>query len=213
MAKKAQVSGEARITISAPNFQPAIFKIKGVTPYVQNKFSSKARMQIRETQELGLAAKKGKKRDPKDFDACYLEAMHRSTEGWVGIPAPSFRNALISACRIVNFTMTRAKLALFIDADGIDAEDGTPLVRINGEPECLIMPVRNQSGVVDLRARPMWREWSAELRVRFDADQFMIEDVANLLHRAGLQVGIGEGRPDSPKSNGQGWGLFTLANE
>jgi hypothetical protein len=30
--------------------------------------------------------------------------------------------------------------------------------------------------------------------------------------RAGGQVGIGEGRPDSSNSNGQGWSTFELYN-
>jgi hypothetical protein len=39
---------------------------------------------------------------------------------------------------------------------------------------------------------------------------FTPEHVAALLQRAGMQVGIGEGRPDSKRSVGQGWGLFTV---
>jgi hypothetical protein len=58
----------------------------------------------------------------------------------------------------------------------------------------------------------MWREWSATLRIQFDADQFQTSDVANLLARAGLQVGIGEGRPDSKKSAGMGFGQFEVVN-
>ena len=50
------------------------------------------------------------------------------------------------------------------------------------------------------------------MRVRFDADQFTLTDVANLLMRVGMQVGIGEGRPFSKNSNGMGWGLFDLKN-
>ena len=76
------------------------------------------------------------------------------------------------------------------------------------------MAVRNESGVCDLRPRPMWRKgWEAVVRVRFDGDQFTLIDVANLLLRAGMQVGIGEGRPDSRNSCGMGWGLFRLAEE
>jgi hypothetical protein len=55
--------------------------------------------------------------------------------------------------------MTLAKLSLFIEADGLDVIDGTPLVRIiAGEPERTDMHVRNATGVVDIRTRPMWRE-------------------------------------------------------
>jgi hypothetical protein len=105
--------------------------------------------------------------------------------------------------------MTRAKLSIFIEADGV-SRDGTPLVRIYGEPEMHTGHVRNETGVVDIRARPMWREWSLKLRVRYDAEQFTVTDVANLIMRAGMQVGVGEGRPDSKKSTGMGWGTFTI---
>jgi hypothetical protein len=54
----------------------------------------------------------------------------------------------------------------------------------------------------------MFESWQAKVRVRFDADLFTPADVANLMLRAGLQVGIGEGRADSPNSCGMGWGHF-----
>jgi hypothetical protein len=58
----------------------------------------------------------------------------------------------------------------------------------------------------------MWEPgWEATVRIRFDADLFTITDVANLLRRAGLQVGVGEGRPDSKKSAGMGWGIFDIS--
>lgn len=210
MAKKKE--DVKQLTVPAPNFQVASFTIVGTAPLVGNKFSAKARAEMRAAMEAGSTAKKGKKREPKDFDAAYEQATHRDKNGWAGIPAPAFRNAMISACRTVGFHMTRAKLALFIVADGVDKDDGTPLVRITkGEPHYAEHFVTNKTGVCDLRPRPMWDEgWEAVVRVRFDADQFTITDVANLLARAGIQVGIGAGRPDSKDSNGMGWGLFTI---
>lgn len=203
------------ITIQAPRFETASFKIRGTTPYVQNKFSNKAKEQIKETQMAGSTGKKGKKREAKDFQGCYEAAIHRSNEGWVGIPAPGFRAAMVSACRLVGFQMTKAKLGFFVEPDGIDSEDGTSLVRITkGEPAYHEAAVRNETGVLDMRARPMWMPgWEAEVRIKFDADMFTLTDIANLLLRAGQQVGIGEGRPDSKNSCGMGWGLFTIVEE
>jgi hypothetical protein len=182
---------------------------------VQNKFSAKARAGIHDTQEAGSTGKKGKKKDPKNFMECYEQAIHKSTQGWNGIPAPAFRNAMIDACRMVGFKMTHAKLSVFIEPDGFDEDDGTRLVKLTkGKPEYRALAVRNSSGVCDLRARPMWREgWEANVRVRFDMDQFTLPDVGNLLMRAGAQVGIGEGRPASKTSCGMGWGMFELCNE
>lgn len=203
--------------ISPPNFQIGKFEIIGVAPYVQNKFSGKARAQMRAKQEAGSVAKKGVKREAKDFQACYEAAKHYirlyadpTKTGLCGIPAPSFRNSMISACRLVDFKMTQAKLAIFVEADGVDPDDGTPLVLITkGEPHYVEHAVRNESGVCDVRARPMWDDgWRAIVRIRFDADRFTAIDIMNLLARAGQQVGIGEGRPDSKESCGMGWGLF-----
>jgi hypothetical protein len=215
MAKKiVKKSEDADVVVTKPNFQVGVFRIRGNAAYVQNKFSAKAKMKIVETQKAGQTAAKDRVKAPKDFLANYQGAMHISTEGWHGIPAPAFRNALISACKVVGFAMTRAKLSLFAMADGHDADDGTPLVKITrGKPEYTEHPVRNSSGVCDIRARPMWAVgWEAVVRIRFDADQFTLDDVANLMLRAGIQVGVGEGRPDSKKSNGMDWGTFDIVN-
>lgn len=200
--------------IKAPTMGQGRFRIVGTAPYVQNAFPAKAREMMKAKQMAGSQAKKGAKRDPKDFDLCYQQAQHISREGWGGIPAPGFRAGLISACRLVDFKMTRAKLSLFVVADGFDRLDGTPLVKITkGEPHYVEHAVRNESGVADIRPRPMWDEgWEAEVGLTWDADQFSTVDVANLLMRVGLQVGVGEGRPDSKNSAGMGWGTFILAN-
>jgi hypothetical protein len=199
-----------KVVISPPRFKTAILHIRGVAPYVQHAFSQKAQEQMEETQRAGTQARSRKKREARDFEAGYRAAQHRSRDGWLGIPAPAFRNAAIDACRMVGFKMTHAKLSVFIEADGFDASDGTPLVKIVGEPEIHKGWGRNANGGADLRWRPMWREWEAYLRVRWDADQFSEADILNLFARAGLQCGIGEGRPSSPNSYGLGWGLFEI---
>lgn len=209
------MTAEQNLTINPPAFKVGVFRIRGVTPYVQNKFSAKAREEMRLKQESGSTARKGSKKEAKDFNAAYEGAMHVSQDGWVGIPAPAFRNALVSACRTVGYKMTHAKLAMFVEQDGFDETDRTPLVRIlKGEPEYHETFVRNETGVADIRPRPMWEPgWEADVRIRFDSHMFTITDVANLLMRAGMQVGIGEGRPDSRKSAGQGWGMFELVEQ
>lgn len=201
------------VTIKPLRKKLALIHIVGTAPYVQNKFSRKALEQMHATQEAGSQAGSKRKREPKDFKAACEGATHVSGAGWRGIPAPAFRAAMIEACRLVGFKMTFAKCSLFIKADGIDPDDGTPLVRIDGEPEYSELAVRNDNGSVDLRARPMWREWSATVRVVFDEDQFSFDDVVNLMERAGQQIGIGEGRPFSKNSHGMGWGTFEVAKE
>lgn len=210
MATKKPETVAQSVTIKAPNIQSAVFKIRGTAPYVQLRFAEKAMNTMMNKMAAGSTATKRKAKEARDFEDDYRQAMHVSSEGWVGIPASAFRNAMISACRIVGFKMTLAKLSLFTHADGIDKVDGIPLIKIDGKPERTEMAVRNATGVTDIRIRPMWREWGATVRVRYDADQFTLQDVTNLMQRVGMQVGIGEGRHDSRMSAGMGWGTFEL---
>ncbi len=199
-----------KVQISPANMQFARFKLKGTAPLVQARFSAKAMQAMMSKMAAGSTANKSRAKPARDFDDDYRQAMHMSTEGWCGVPAGAFRQAMISACRLVGFKMTLAKLSLFIIADGIDKVDGIPLVKFEGTPERVDMAVRNATGVADIRVRPMWREWTMSLTIRYDGDQFTAQDVTNLLSRVGMQVGIGEGRPDSRESAGLGWGTFEI---
>lgn len=199
------------VSITPPDFRTIDVNIKGTSPLVINRFSQKAIIQMRQTQEAGSAARSRRTREPKDFSSLYEGAKHVSDDGWEGIHAAAFRNGMISACRACGFKMTHAKLAFSIVPDGFDRVDGAPLVRLtSGTPEMWVAPVRNTTGVVDLRSRPMYREWTATLRIRYDNGMLSASDVVNLISRVGLQVGVGEGRPDSKQSAGLGFGLFDI---
>lgn len=201
------------VVISPPNFGWSKVRIIGTAPLVMNKMSSANRIAMMTKQEEGSRAKKGSKREAKDFDKVYRGAMHISTEGWLGIPASAFRSAMISACSICGFHMTKGKKCLFVEADGIDADDGSPLVKIIGKPERKDLPVKLANGSTDIIARPFFPKWEAVVTIGWDADMFSGSDVANLLMRAGLQVGVGAGRPDSRNSCGCGWGTFRIADQ
>ena len=200
---------DEQITITAPRFGIVRQKIIGTAPLVVERFSKKAELMAK--MQEGKSAKSKKERTARDYEKDAEDARYRSADGWEGMNAAAFRAAMISACRLVGFKMTLAKLSTFIEPDGFDAQDGIPLVRIYGESHTFTAHTRNATGVVDVRSRPMYREWHAILSVRFDMDQFRVSDVLNLLARVGGQVGVGAGRPDSKASAGCGWGLFRLA--
>jgi hypothetical protein len=206
---------DTKLQIKPSNLKVSTFTIVGTAPYVSNKFAAEAREMMRARQAAGSQAKKGSKREPKDFDKCYLESMHAFGDGTYGVPATSFRQAIVSACRIVGFKMTLAKLAIFVEADGFDVDDASPLVRFTkGSPEKFESFTRNETGVADIRVRGKWQPgWEMKLRVKYDADLFGYDDIKNLLQRVGAQVGVGAGRPDSKDSCGQGWGTFEVAQE
>jgi hypothetical protein len=186
------------------------FKIEGTAPLGISRFSYKAQQAIESNQEAGSTAASRKTRVARDFEADYIAARYVSEEGWYGINAAAFRNGMISVCKSTGFMMTRAKLALFIEADGKDATDQTPLVRIYGEPQMWRAPARNANGSFDIRCRARWPKWKMRVRVHFDAGVYTDSDVTNLMMRLGVLAGVGEGRPDSKEGPGIGMGTFCL---
>jgi hypothetical protein len=199
------------VAITPPDFRHLAIEIRGIAPLVINRFSAKAMEMMKQTQEAGSTARSRKTRESKDFNQLFESAKHVSDDGWEGIHAAAFRNAAISACRACGFKMTHAKLAFSVMQDGFDRVDGAPLVRLTeGVAEQWIAPTRNATGVIDLRSRPMYRQWGTTLRIRYDAGMLTDADVVNLISRVGMQVGVGEGRPDSKNSAGLGFGLFEI---
>jgi hypothetical protein len=200
------------VKISPPRFRRAEFEIIGTGVLVIHRFSAKTKAQMRQKMEIGKAAGSRKNREAKDSDETYQEARYISAEGWDGFQAGAMRKALISACRLVGYKTTLAKLSIFVEADGYDQEESEiPLIRILGKPVKQEDMARVQTGQPYVTVRAAYHNWKARIRVRWDMDQFTLDDITNLLARAGQQVGIGEGRPDSKNSAGMGWGLFEIA--
>lgn len=202
-----------QVAIKPPNLKTAQFRIVGAAPLVIHRFSAKTKNEMKMKMEMGKAASSKKNREAKSTDDSYAAAKYVSKEGWEGFHAGAIRNALISACRLVGFKMTLAKMSIFVVADGWDAEEPQiPLIRINGKSVKQEDMARVETGQPYVTVRAAYHKWEATVTIRWDEDQFTIADVSNLLSRVGMQVGIGEGRPDSKNSAGMGWGLFTLEN-
>lgn len=199
---------ETAVVISAPKFNTVEVLLQGTAPLVVARFSKKVELMMKMAE--GKSAGSKKERSARDYDKEADAARYYSLKGgWEGINAAAMRSAMISACRLVGFKMTLAKLSVFIEADDYNA-DGIPLLRVYGKSETYTAHTRNATGVVDVRSRPMYKEWAIKLRVRFDADQFTAQDVYNLIARVGGQVGLCEGRPDSKSSAGCGFGTFEV---
>ena len=94
------------LIIPAPNLQTVSIQIKGTAPLVQHRFSKKVLTEMLGKHIAGPSAKGKKKMVARDIDQDFKDATHLSEEGKYGIPAPAFRSAMISACRLIGFQMT-----------------------------------------------------------------------------------------------------------
>ena len=199
------------VQIKPPNFKMAVFALTGTAPLVIHRMAAKVKQEMKDKMETGKAASSKKNREPKNTDEIYNGARYISKDGWDGLHASSIRNAMISACRLVQFKMTLAKLSVFVEADGWDKlEPQIPLIRIYGKPIKQEDVAFTSTGQPYITVRAAFHDWKAKVRIRWDGDQFTINDITNLLSRVGMQVGVGEGRPDSKNSCGMGWGMFTI---
>jgi len=140
------------VSITAPNMQTATFRIVGTSHYIQQRFSEKAKEQIKAKQQAGGTAKKVKTMSKKDFKQCYEDAKYKpSGTSWPNgaIPATAIKAAMISACRLTSFKMTESKQIFKILQDGFDLKDLKPLIKITkGKPEYFeqALPLPNGGG-------------------------------------------------------------------
>jgi hypothetical protein len=211
--KAAETAGP--IVIKDLQFKTLTTTIRGTAPYVQLRFSQKQKNKLKDIHSTPETDKTKKKvREPKDYDALYEEAMYQTEDGHRGINLMSFKRSMIAACRGTSMSMKMGKMAFFIKPDGFDEFEEIPLVYFSkGEPHSCEHVCRNANGMPDLRIRAMWDTgWEVILNIEYDAEMIDSKSVINLLTRAGRQIGIGEGRPDSTKSDGagMGWGIFEV---
>jgi hypothetical protein len=147
-----------QVSITPPRITSVKMKIIGTAPYVQNKFSHKAKMEILDKQVAGSTAKTSKKREPKVVEKLYREAMHLDAKGNPGIPVTAIKSALVRAASLCQMEMKRAKICLFVQGTTVDADEGTELVPIIGTSEIATHHVRIAMGTTTVAVRPMWRK-------------------------------------------------------
>ena len=132
--------------------------VEGAAPQIQHRFSEKARQMMLDRQQ-----QRAIKREAKDPEALFEAAQYRLPADRWGHPAVGFKSAIVGGVRFFKgskLTMTGVKTMLFVVGEGPDQ-----LVEVEGEPKMRQDPVRNSSGVADLRFRPTFWPWSAVLPI------------------------------------------------
>lgn len=121
-------------------------------------------------------------------------------QGEFGFPGRAFKAAIVRAATDTGMHMTDIRRAVHIPQEliPIQCEPG-PYLRVD--------MVRLESGVADVRFRPEFREWQAEVLVRFNRSVLSQQQLVNLIRTAGFGVGLCEGRPQGKKSS-EDWGTF-----
>lgn len=188
----AGLAGLAPVKISPIQRETVIIPIVGITPLIVHNFSAKSR-------QMMLDAMQGKKAPAvaKNPDNEYNDAFYRLDDKRSGFPAIGFKSAIVSAARFYGKDVKMTELRQFIFVKGeMSNQHQLPLVEILGEPEMREDTVRVGMGKADLRYRPMYRDWRAQLEIQFVSSLLSLDSLASLIEAAGMGVGIGEWRPE-----------------
>lgn len=172
------------------------FTIRGTSPLIQHKWSEKAKRQMREKQ----AGKKTKSREVRDPEKEVHDATHFTEQGEYGIPLEAIKKAIITAAhKDIGIEKTLVRKSLYIRSD----DPGNILAMKCDEPIMREDLVRVGAGSADLRYRPEFRNWSVRIKATFDSDNLQIDDLLNLVNRAGFGVGLHEMRPEKDGDYGR----------
>jgi hypothetical protein len=188
---------EQQITIEKIAVQRMTVPIVGTTPLIVHNFSEKSKRQMLDAQQGRKNVKVA--RDPEaEYEAAFYRIAREGQPDGYGVPAVAFKQATISAARFYkSVKMSELKQALFFRGL-LTKADPQQLVEIHGEPEMREDVVR-LGGIgrsADLRYRPEFREWRAELEIEFVASLLSEDSVLSLLGAGGLGVGVCEWRPE-----------------
>jgi hypothetical protein len=187
---------EVQVDLKKINIQRAEIRVEGDSPLIVHAWSHKAiEMMLDKQMKKAKTAKTA-----KDPEQDYKDCFYYTPDGKFGFPSIAFKAAAVSAGGRFSdgLKMTELRGSFFIDGE---------MVEIFGEPSKRRDMVRVGMGTADVRFRPEFRQWSAILPIKYNADKISIEQIVNLFNLAGFGVGVGEWRPEK---DGQ-FGMFHVA--
>lgn len=229
-AKKSQEP----ITVTVPNVEMTILRVRvdGLSPLICHHFTEKTRKEL-----LAKAMKKSTRvREAKDPEAEFQAARYRidangfEIEGIQGpnkkypdgLPARYIKDAMIQAAREVDgMTMTSVRGLFHVEMGRnlipVQKRSGKKFLTygVDIEPEVdeSVQRVGGKgggTGTPDIRFRPIYKDWSAEFSITYNAKICSADQLIGLLSIGGFHVGVCEHRP--AKSGGQN-GIFRVATD
>jgi len=182
------------ILLVRPDIKHIEVPIEGLSSLIVHAWSEKAIKMMLDKQTK--RARTG--REAKSPEEDYRSSLYVHAEGWYGFPATAFKNAMVRAGTYTDDKMTFLRGAFYVNGTK-DRE----LITIDGEPAPREDMVRVGMGTADIRYRAEFADWSALLRVEFNARAVSEEQVVNLIEVAGFSVGVGDWRPEKDGDHGR----------
>lgn len=204
MAKAKATEESAEISIVPLKMATVKLRIIGNTPMFQNRMAAKVKQ--------GLLVGGGKKTKAERAHIKHhpLQEFRDAAEiipggpTALGVKVTAIKAAMTEAAlETPGLTKTSAQRLLFMPGDFAPLY-GTPLLRMD------VTRSADMNRTPDIRTRPFFPKWGAEITVRFVTPQLSITSVVTLLCNAGVIMGIGDFRQGKGKG---GFGSFRVLGE
>lgn len=211
------------ITIKPIEMRAIKITIVGDTPLIMHAWSEKAKKMMLDAQQ---GKKKGKEkiyRNPVDefiqsmywlegkpeysdkateeeCEIAFNEAVKNGAK--FGFPVTALKQAAISAAYRMGWVKNKMELRGVFFVDGYEGQEDMMLIN-SDVPELREDMVKIGMGTADLRYRGEFKNWSAELTVRYNANgQYTLENIINIINAGGMVCGLGEWRPERDGQSG-----------
>lgn len=217
-AAKAGKTEDARIVIPAIDVQNLMVHVVGTSPLIVHAWSQKAKQEILDKQ-MKKATKAKTAKNPvadvvdslywlvgkpdKPYDDLTEEDFATAIQNGArfGFPSTAFKAAAVAAAYRAGITKNMVMMNGALHIDGEYTE-------IHGVPTPREDMVKIAMGTADIRYRGEFKEWSADILIKYNAGVLSKEQVVNAINLGGFACGIGEWRPERGGENG----MFKVAN-
>jgi hypothetical protein len=206
VATKAQDT--SAVAVSIPRIQTARLTlcVLGTRPLITNRMSVKASHELLLPAGRKTTADKQAtlKHNPLEEFRASPYLLPEPAPALIAMMSSAFKGAMATAALDLPGTK-KAQIGRLVWVEG----DYTP---VYGTPRLLMSVVRSAdiNHTPDIRSRAILPEWAARVEVSFVQPLITEQAVVNLLHAAGVTVGVGDYRPEKGKGT---YGQFEVVNE
>lgn len=196
MTKKKTETTKEHVKVDLTNFQiqetQEIYRLVGTSPLIMHRLGWKAQTELLYPSPTKNRAERQTtmKHDPmKEYQSCFYKNRDDHTPTYFHMPQEAFKGAISEAAKLLPgvYKTDVEKLVQIV----------TPTIFVYGKP-VLGADIVRQGGInktPDVRIRPYFVEWCAEIRVRHALSMISQAAIDALVTTAGAYVGIGDWRP------------------
>ena len=162
---------KTQIELKEFSIRQVTIPIRGISPLIVHRFDEKIIKLIEEKQQGKAKTEKHKIRVPEEE---YEGAKYKSPLGWEGFPAGGIKKALVNGAKMTGLVMKDARMSFFVKADCQEKQ----LVKIIEDPRMRTDMVRVGMGSADVRYRPEYVYWKANLTIEYNEGMISIEKIS-----------------------------------